>query len=164
MASALPKHSSPSSSMKFPDEVPIWPTQGTEWAFLQELLMWHAEVAASCYAYQDRLTIQDAFLVRGRIVAKEVRVVDNCCQYAWDCYCRLVGLSALGEPLMPLSRSSSRMKGKGKGHALTVSLSDKKEDEKTDEENVEESPWTGIEGRDNDGGSDTGASPIMDVS
>lgn len=79
-------------------------------------------------------------LVHGRIVAEEVGVVDNCHQYAWDCYRCLVGLSALGEPLVPLSRSSSRMKDKGKGCALTVSSSDKEEDEETDEENVEESP------------------------
>ena len=50
-ASALPKHPSLSSSMKFPNEVPIWPTQRTECASLQELLTWHVEVAASCYAY-----------------------------------------------------------------------------------------------------------------
>ena len=150
--------------MKFPDEVPVWPMQGTERASLQELLTWHAEVAASCYAYRDRLAVQDALLAREKIVAQEVGVVDNRRQYAWDRYRRLAGLSASGEPLVPSSRSSSRVKGKGKGRALTVSSSNEEEDKETNEENVEESPWTGIRGRDNDGGSGTGAAPAMDVS
>ncbi|KAI0263151.1 hypothetical protein BGY98DRAFT_940286 [Russula aff. rugulosa BPL654] len=71
-ATALPKRPSPSLSMKFPDEVPIRPTQGTERASLQELLTWHAEVAASCYAYRDRLAVQDALRARERIIAQEL--------------------------------------------------------------------------------------------
>jgi hypothetical protein len=138
--------------------------QGTERASLQELLTWHVEVAASCYAYRDRLAVQDALLAREKIVAQEVGVVDNRRQYAWDRYRRLAGLSASGEPLVPSSRSSSRVKGKGKGRTLTVSSSNEEEDKETNEENVEESPWTGIRGRDNDGGSGTGAAPAMDVS
>jgi hypothetical protein len=164
VASALPKRPSLSPSMKFPDAVPIRPTQGTERASLQELLTWHAEVAASCYAYRDRLAVQDALLARERIVAQEVGVADDRRQYAWDRYRRLAGLSASGEPLVPPSQSSSRAKGKGKGRALTVSSSDEEEDEEADEENVEESPWTGIGGRDNDGGSGSGTAPAMDVS
>jgi hypothetical protein len=163
-ASALPKRPSLSPSMKFPDAVPIRPTQGTERASLQELLTWHAEVAASCYAYRDRLAVQDALLARERIVAQEVGVADDRRQYAWDRYRRLAGLSASGEPLMPPSRSSSLAKGKGKGRALTVLSSDEEEDEEADEKNVEESPWTGIGGRDNDGGSGSGAtSPCSNI-
>jgi hypothetical protein len=57
VATAFSKRPSPSLSMKFPDEVPVWPTQGTEQASLQELLTWHVEVAASCYTYRDQLAV-----------------------------------------------------------------------------------------------------------
>ncbi|KAI0270273.1 hypothetical protein BGY98DRAFT_937528 [Russula aff. rugulosa BPL654] len=96
VATAFSKRPSPSLSMKFPDEVPVWPTQGTEQASLQELLTWHVEVAASY-----------ALLVHEKIVAQEVGVADDRRQYAWDRYRRLAGLSALGEPLVPPPRPSS---------------------------------------------------------
>ena len=167
-ATALPKRPSPSLSMKFPDEVPVRPTQGTEWASLQELLTWHTEVAASCYAYRDRLAVQDTLLAREKIVAQEVRVTDDHRQYAWDCYCRLAGLSGSGEPLVPPPRPSSCAKGKGKERAVTVSSGDEEDNDDDDDEGDEEdfggSAWTGIGGRDNDGGAGAGLSRAMDIS
>jgi hypothetical protein len=167
-ATALPKRPSPSLSMKFPNEVPVRPTQGTERASLQELLTWHVEVAASCYAYRDRLAVHDALLAREKIVAQEVGVADDRRQYAWDRYRRLAGLSASGEPLVPPPRPSSRAKGTGKERAVTVLSGDEEDNDDDDDEGDEEdfggSAWTGIGGRDDDGGAGAGSSRAMDVS
>ena len=85
-------------------------------------------------------------LACGRIVAEEVGVTDNHCQYAWDHYCCLMGLSESGKPLMPPPRSFSCVRGRGKEHAVNVSLDDKEDDKENNKEGFGGSAWTGIEG------------------
>ena len=137
--------------------------QGTKQASLQELLTWHAEVAASYYAYWNRLAIQDMLLACGRIVAKEVGVADDHCQYAWNHYHCLMGLSESGKPLMPLPRFSSCVRGRGKERAVTVLSGDKEDDKENNKEGFEGSVWTGIEGRNNNGNVGVGSSRVMNI-
>ena len=102
-------------------------------------------------------------LACGRIAAEKVGIADDHCQYAWDHYHCLMGLSKSGKPLMPPPRSSLYVRGRGKECVVTVSLGDKKDDKENNKKGFGGFAWTGIEGWNNDRDVSAGSSQAMNI-